>query len=347
MNIQYPHIQSSPAINYCNGILSDLVRTAIAVVFAWCVLPGLVPAASAQVGNVVTMAETGPSGRRVDIVILGDGFRIKEMGQFANAAQEFIDTFFSFEPYAKYRSFFNVKRIETPSVVSGAGQNGTGINTVFGSFYDCDPLIPHLICVDESAVNSVLADNGFILPDRDIVIVIVNDAEYGGSGAINQAVTSLNPAGLEIAIHEIGHSFAQLKDEYDNNPASCLNAVSSANTTEQPLAANSPWAHWYPAGTTNPVPDLDNPADTELTIGHFEGANGCATDRYRPTLNSMMRSNGRPLGNVNSEKIIQRFYNIIFLPEEVEVSADLQTEFQMDYFPGTHEIGRASCRERV
>jgi len=309
---------------------------AFAVLFAIFGLLAMINQAEAQ---VIEMIDTGPAGSRVDIVILGDGFQAAEMQDFEDAAYEVISTLFSYEPYATYQSFFNVTRIETPSNQSGAGQNGLPIDTVFGAYFDCgNPPIEWLLCVDEIAVETVLNNNGIILTERDIVLVIVNDPEYGGSGGA-YAVTSRDPDSQLIALHELGHSFGDLADEYTNNQTLCdtMNtfvsqnpgAYDPKNISQESTATSVPWSHWLTAGSGALAPDLDDPGDIDLQIGVFDGALGCAPGGgwFRSSENSMMRSNGRPLGNVNIEQILQKIYIPIYLTDEIEPSITPTNQF--------------------
>ena len=85
-------------------------------------------------------------------------------------------------------------------------------DTALDSFYFCGA-IQRLICVNSTKVNGVLSRTALAANARELILVIVNDTEYGGSGG-SVAVSSIHPAAVEIILHELGHSFGLLADEY-------------------------------------------------------------------------------------------------------------------------------------
>src|SRR5258708_7869266 len=80
----------------------------------------------------------------------------------------------------------------------------------FGSTFNYAGIDRLLVPVNSSHIYSVLANN---FPQYDQVFVVVNSTKYGGSGGF-AATASINSSSAEIAIHEMGHSFAALRDEY-------------------------------------------------------------------------------------------------------------------------------------
>ena len=119
-------------------------------------------------------------------------------------------------------NYFNVFTIEVPSVESGTNHPGTSpdpdcqqvpistANNYFGSSFDISA-IHRLVCIEhEDSAANVLATN---FPEYDIVLVIVNSPYYGGSGGYYTVTTTDENTG-EVSLHEIGHSFGNLADEY-------------------------------------------------------------------------------------------------------------------------------------
>jgi len=260
---------------------------------------------------VHTIVDNGPASNRVDVVLLGDGYRDVDMAKFAADALNLSNLLFSQPPFSTYKKHFNVRRIDTPSATSNVSHNGASGNTYYGAFYNCFS-IQRLICVDETKVIEEL--NVSLQPnERDIVIVIVNDGEYGGSGGGGQsAVTSTHADAPEIAFHEIGHSFGYLDDEYVDAP-NCRRFTHpfGFNVTKASTRSTAPWSKWIAATTPIPTP-IDNSA-----IGLFKGAFFCANGWFRPTADSKMRSLGQPFREVNSEQIIRRIYNYASVVEWV------------------------------
>jgi len=275
---------------------------------AW-ILAGVLLASVANGEPVALIRDNGASSNRIDIVVLGDGYSATDVasGKYAADAGAAVAGMFLQEPYAEYQRYFNVHRVDVTSAASGVDHPSAGVfkNTALDAAYDCAD-IPRLICVDTSKVNAVLVRSLPAPDSRDIVLVLVNDAEYGGSGG-SVAVASTHPSSVELVLHEVGHSFGLLADEYDYSPPACNNAAEppEANVTRQTSRSAIKWGAWVDAAT--PVPTLS----TTEAPGLYQGAKYCPTGLYRPTYDSKMRTLGRPFGAVNSEAHVKRIYNFV------------------------------------
>lgn len=260
--------------------------------------------ASVHAATVVTMTNNGPTANRIDIIILGDGYRSTEMAKFRTDAANVANRLMSTSPFSSYRRSFNITRIETPSVQSGAGR-GTPRNTVYGAYFNCFS-IQRLLCVNDTKVTNLISAN-LASNRRDMVIVLVNDAEYGGSGG-RYAVASTHPLAADIMLHEIGHSFGNLDDEYvDEFNCGRYTNPWGFNVSRSSTRTGVPWARWIAATTPVPTPiSFTGP-------GVFRGAFFCANGWYRPTADSMMRTLGVGFGPVNSEQLVRRQYQIVSL----------------------------------
>lgn len=275
-------------------------------------LAALLIAGPATAATVTSITYNGPFANRVDVVILGDGYRAAEMAKFRTDAAAFATRLMATAPFSSYRRSFNITRVETPSVESGAGQ-GRAKNTVYGAYFGCFS-IQRLLCVNDTKVTAMIAAH---LPTtrRDMVVVLVNDAEYGGSGG-RYAVASTHPLASEIMLHEIGHSFGNLDDEYvDQFNCGRYTNPWGFNVTRASTRTGVPWARWIASTTAVPTPiSFTGP-------GVFEGAFFCATGWYRPTADSMMRTLGVPFGPVNGEQLIRRHYEIVSLVDKIVPAA--------------------------
>ena len=254
-----------------------------------------------------TIEGNGLPGNRVDIVFLGDGYTSSQLGKYANDVVTFTDRFFSEPPFQQYRPYFNVHRIDVVSSQAGADHPSMNVykDTALGATFDCAD-IARLICVDTSAVNTVLARS---LPgDRgDIVIVLVNDPQYGGSGGAI-AVSSTHADGVDVVLHEVGHSLGLLADEYDYGPPSCERSSEpiEPNVTLQTQRNAIKWRHWVAADTPTPTSGEDGSRP-----GLYVGGRYCTSGMYRPTYNSKMRSLYQPFDQVNAEQLTRRIYNFV------------------------------------
>lgn len=206
--------------------------------------------ANAQVFAVDTIAKTGPLDKRINLVYLADGYLASEQAKFIADVTEINNKLFNTIPFKEYKNYFNVFAIKVPSNESGIKHANTagdcpGIAThpvsnpknYFGTKFDVANI--HRLVVPDSfaKINAVLADN---FPMYDQVLVVGNTSFYGGSGGAIATSTTHNSA-AEIMIHEVGHSFASLADEYWAGPQY---AAEKPNMTAQSNSTLVKWKNW-------------------------------------------------------------------------------------------------------
>lgn len=242
-----------------------------------------------QSSSVTKIIDHGPSDNRVDIVFVAEGYTSSEISRFKDDLKPITTGFFAESPIDNYQKSFNVWAVESISTESGAGYSYPK-NTQFRSYFNCYNIV-RLLCVDTQRVKSYVSER---LPSvaRDLIIVVVNSTEYGGSGG-SVATMSLHNSAVDLALHEAGHTFGLLADEYDYGSCNA-GPTSEANVTYYP--SGNKWSHWM---------GVDKAVDV------FEGAKYCQRGMYRPTTNSLMRSLGRPFQSVNSEQLIRRVYDYV------------------------------------
>ncbi|OAD18731.1 Na-Ca exchanger/integrin-beta4 domain protein, partial [Candidatus Thiomargarita nelsonii] len=263
---------------------------------------------------VTTILNNGDSANRIDLSILGDGYTASELSQYASDVQNAIDGLFDSEPFKEYQNYFNVHRLDVTSNESGADHPSDTPpkykDTALDATYNCAG-IERMICVNHGKVNNILFDS--VQPNqRDMVLILVNDTKYGGSGG-SFAVASIHNSVIELVLHELGHSFGLLADEYDYG--NCYNAFEpwQPNVTKE---INRHLIKWNVGGgpPTGWI-DLATPIPTFGSIpgvpGLYEGAKYCRTGLYRPTYNSKMRSLWRPFEQINEEQLIKRIYHFV------------------------------------
>jgi hypothetical protein len=209
-------------------------------------------AMNAQKFKVDTIQYAGPTSNRVNLVILGDGYTSSEQTKFLNDAKSITNQFFQTSPYTEYKNYFNVFAVEVISTQSGASHPGNSsdnacgsqpvvtVNNYFGSAFDAGGGSYHrlLVTTKNSAVTNVLAAN---TPFYNQALIIVNTTYYGGAGG-QYAVSSMATSASEIAIHEVGHSFPNLADEYW--AGSQYATDSKPNMTSNGNSATVKWKVW-------------------------------------------------------------------------------------------------------
>ena len=267
--------------------------------------------ASAASGEPVdTVVDNGDPSRRVDIVILGDGYTATETSKFRSSAENVIDKLFREEPLRNYKRFFNVHIVTVVSSESGADhpehEPPTYKDTALGATYNCGG-IKRCTCVQSADVEPVL-NRSLDVAERDFILILVNDTTWGGCWNGRYAVQADNQWVPQVTLHELGHAFG-LCDEYfysSPNSACGMTEPRCANATAETGRRQIKWNDWIDAQT--PVPTI-NPIES-ATVGLFEGAAYCPTGLYRPTDRSMMRVSGQPWGAVNVEVLIKGIYKL-------------------------------------
>lgn len=298
---------------------------------------------AAQKFPVNTLVDNGPRDKRVNIVFLGDGYQITEMQKFNNDVAKTVNYIFNEKPFAEYKNLFNVFSIEVPSVETGTSHSGTASdcgslkeqvftkNTYFKTTFDFGGIHRLLVAQNGGAALNILQDN---LPEYDMVFMIVNHDWYGGSGGGTFSVFSTNVNSSEIAIHESGHSFAHLNDEYGGSSQNKYDGHNVTYRTERNLI---PWNHWILLSTPLPTPQNQNFSNV---VGLFEGAYYSNTGMYRPKLNCKMRELSVPFCEVCTEQYVRSIFSYLevaesYLPEQANqiMFVNQKREFKINLLP--------------
>jgi hypothetical protein len=169
--------------------------------------------------SVLRIGENGPPAAKVDIVIIGDGYAKNQSEKFRRDAKHFTDVLFSTVPFDRRKGDFNVRAIEVTSPESGIDVPDRNVwkSTPLGTAYNTFGSARYVLTTE----NRQLRDIAGSVP-YDFICILVNDTRYGGGG-IFQLYTTTYTAEPEAAeawrmdyvfVHEFGHSFAGLGDEY-------------------------------------------------------------------------------------------------------------------------------------
>lgn len=260
---------------------------------AWLIffLPGsILPLLATQTNPPVTIFYNGPTNNRVNLVFFAEGYQTNQLGSFLTDATNAANNFLAVSPYADYRSNFNAFAIGVSSTNSGSSHGGVPKNTCFSSSYDSSDYYITIPAAGQSRVNGLLI-NFFGTTNNFLPVVLVNDPTPGGSdNAGTAAVTDHSSDSLNtIFIHETGHVFGNLGDEYTYTYP--YPDVEEPNTTTNSNPNTIKWKAWIPPGTPIPTPNTTTYLDT---VGLFEGAHYHTTGWYRPMLNCRMQNQSTP-----------------------------------------------------
>lgn len=164
-------------------------------------------------GQVWTVFESGPPSKKVDLVIIGDGYTAAERDKFHRDVQRLCEALFAVEPFKSRRGDFNVRAIDLAAAKSGVhrvrgnAHRRTALSTEFNIF-DSER---YMLTLDNRALRDIASAAPY-----EVVEILANDQTYGGGGIFNDhATASVDSAySTYVFIHEFAHHFAALGDEY-------------------------------------------------------------------------------------------------------------------------------------
>ncbi len=234
----------------------------------------------------------GDPANKVDLAILAEGYTAEEMDKFLRDSKRMVDYLFSYEPYKSNKGRFNIWLVKSDSEESGTDIPGDDLykNTVLNSNFYTFGSERYLTTEDFFAVSDVAASVPY-----DDVCILVNSEKYGGGGIFGHyAITSVDHAlSEEVFIHELGHSFAGLGDEYYNSSTAYNDFFNLEIEPWQPnlttlVNFNEKWKALV--NDTVPVP-TPREKGYEQIIGAYEGGGYVSEGMYSPYMDCRMKTN--------------------------------------------------------
>jgi len=242
--------------------------------------------------RVVELLDNGPPERKVDLVILGEGYRSDQLHKLRKDGGRFLEFLFDTEPYKSRKADFNVRLVESVSQESGADEprerkyRDTALDLTW-NFFD----IPRYML---TLSNRAMRDMASLVP-YDAIVIIVNSERYGGGGIFNfyACGSADNEFSGYVWTHEFGHAFAGLGDEYFSSEVAYNDMYPKGmepwepNITALLDTTKVKWGDLVKPGTPIPTPDdsIYNGA-----VGCFEGAGYSAKGLFRPSRDCRMLS---------------------------------------------------------
>jgi hypothetical protein len=238
---------------------------------------------------VETVLKSGNPQKKLDLVILPEGYTEPEMPKFLDDCMRFTGYLFETSPYDRYIKDINITAILAPSEESGTDipvdtiSRSTLLNSNFSTF----GTDRYLMTTDFKKVRDVASGVPY-----DQIIILVNHPQYGGGGIYNfYAISTVdNIASGFVLTHEFGHSFAGLGDEYSGSGSAAEDIYLTDKEPWEPnittlVNFDAKWKDMLPEGTPIPTPDTD---EWKGKVGVFEGAGYMAKGVYKPYLDCSM-----------------------------------------------------------
>lgn len=262
----------------------------------------------AQTFDTVLLVDNGPTDKRINLVVLGDGYDASEQDAFIADATQLTSYLFTQPPFSNYSNYFNVYAVKVISPESGVKHPGTATdvtepvfpvsnpNNYLETTFDYQDIHRCIYTPNLNKTTQVLATN---VPFFDEAFVLVNSPEYGGCAGLYSYFSAHSNAN-EIMVHELGHSFSGLADEYW-----FASSGESPNKTKDNNPQTNRWRNWI--GTDN------------VDMYPYEEDQSW----YRPHQSCIMRSLGNPFCAVCSEATIERIHQLQGPIEFFSPSAEL------------------------
>ena len=256
--------------------------------------------------DIIELLKTGDSANRVDIVIVAEGYTAAERDKFIADAQKFLKNFLGQEnaklnaPFSNYDGFFNATALFFSSNQSGMDQPNNGI-TVDTYFNASQYLSDGRLLYGDSGKVQFEVSKAMSSNAQELVIVLVNTPIYGGAGGSVAWASAGNSAASELALHEIGHSYAGLQDEYVDTAVAAsfpLDATAFLNSSHVTNSLSRiPWKDWVGF------------VDGDLgVVGAYEGGYYRSNGVWRATQNSKMLTLGKAFSAPEKEAFALKYY---------------------------------------
>lgn len=194
-------------------------------------------------GGLIALQKSGDPADKVDFLILGDGYTPAERGKFEAQARRVMELLFEQTPFKEHRKDFNVWALCPPARESGISRPSTGVHkrTPLGTTYDAFGSERYVLTFDNRTWRDIAAQAPY-----EFVEILVNAETYGGGGIHNLYSTASagNSTIGYLFVHEFGHHFAGLADEYYTSDVAVTNSPSRPEPWEPNVTADPRQPKW-------------------------------------------------------------------------------------------------------
>lgn len=243
------------------------------------------------------LLRSGSTEDCIDIAIMAEGYTEQEMDIFFRDAQTTCDALFDHEPFRSMKDRFNIVAVATPSEDSGVSIPGKGEwkSTAVGSHFNTFYSDRYLTTCRVKSIHNWLSGIPY-----EHIIILANTDTYGGGGIYNSftLTTAHHAAFRPVVVHEFGHSFGGLADEYAYSEEPSAQYPYDVEPWEQNITTltdfGSKWQDMVPEGTRIPTPVKTKESEIYTAVGVYEGAGYTKKGIYRPTTECRMKINEAP-----------------------------------------------------
>ncbi len=209
-------------------------------------------------GALLELQKMGDPATKVDLLVLGDGYTAAERGKFEKDARRFMEALFSTSPFREHQKDFNVWGLCPAAEESGVSRPSSGIyrRSPVGASYDTFGTERYVLITENRALRDVAS-----FAPYEFIEILVNGQTYGGGGIFNQYATVAidNLWAGYVGVHEFGHQFGALADEYYTSDVAYLPPEKKTEPWEPNVTAlldpaNLKWKDLVAAGTPIPTP---------------------------------------------------------------------------------------------
>lgn len=228
----------------------------------------------------------GAANNRVDVVLMGDGFALDDQNEFDDIARSAVDVFRNHKLLGEYFSYHNFVRINLTSKDQGVSGYGRVKETALGGHVAGE--VQGQVGIDHGKAMQMLA----MLPEQDgyaIAIVKAGSMGTGGGG-----IAAIGGRADDTLVHEWGHAFASLSDEYSTFTGHRGSPRTTINVSATEDLKQVPWRHFVDAG----VPG----------VGAYRGADGRIKGAWKPTSGGCTMENGVQFCPVCREAMVLNVY---------------------------------------
>jgi len=209
-------------------------------------------------GPLLVIQNNGEPATKADLLILGDGYTAAERAKFEQDARKFAEILFKVSPFREHRQDFNVWALCPAAPESGVSRPSSGIHvrSPLGASYDTFGTERYVLTVENRALRDVASYAPY-----EFIEILLNSSTYGGGGIFNlyATVAADSEWAPYVFVHEFGHHFAGLADEYYTSDVAYLPPEKRTEPWEPNVTAlldpnDLKWKDLVAPGTPLPTP---------------------------------------------------------------------------------------------